>query len=82
MIATEMVTVDQACPYICGCGLGTTMDLAQLYGYVAGGLVSVMLGLTHVLLNLFSLVLWLISPLRVVPVRIAKRLGAVHDLPA
>lgn len=61
--------------YICGCGLATTVDLAQLYGYIAGGLVSVMLGLTHVLLNIFGLVLWLISPLRFVPVRIAKRLG-------
>ena len=75
MIATKIVTVDRAYPYICGCGLATTVDLAQLYGYVAGGLVSIMLGLTHVLLNIFGLVLWLISPLRVVPVRIAKRLG-------
>jgi len=50
--------------------------LAQLYGYVAGGLISLMLGLTHILLNIFGLVLWLISPLRVVPVRIAKRLGS------
>jgi Na+/phosphate symporter len=75
MIATKMVTVDQAYPYICGCSLGTTVDLAQLYGYVAGGIVGVMLGLTHVLLTLFGLILWLISPLRVMPVQIAKHLG-------
>ena len=75
MIATKIVTVDRVYPYISGCGLATTVDLAQLYGYVAGGLVSVMLGLSHVLLNIFGLVLWLLSPLRVIPVRIAKRLG-------
>jgi len=77
MIATKIVSVDRAYPYICGCSLATTMNLAQLYGYVAGGLVSVMLGLTHILLNLFGLVLWLISPLRVLPLRIAKRLGQI-----
>ena len=34
------------------------------------------LGSAHVLLNILALTLWLISPLRVVPVRTAEWLGA------
>ena len=44
-------------------------------GPVAGGVVGVMLGLTHVILNFFALILWLVAPLRVVPLRIAKGIG-------
>jgi hypothetical protein len=51
------------------------VDLAQIYGYMAGGVVSVMLGLAHVLLNILSLALWLVSPLRVLPIRIANSVG-------
>jgi len=75
MLATKMVTLDETYPYICGCGLATTVDLSQIYGYFAGGSVGVMLGAAHVLLNIFSLVLWLATPLRVVPLRIAKGVG-------
>jgi hypothetical protein len=75
MIATKIVNLEKAYPYLCGCNLATTVDLAQIYGYIAGGAVSVMLGLAHVLLNVFALLLWLVSPLRVIPVRIANSLG-------
>jgi len=75
MIATRMVNLEEAYPYICGCGLATTVDLSQLYGYVAGGVVGVMLGSTHVIVNLLGLMLWLVSPLRAVPLRLAKGIG-------
>jgi sodium-dependent phosphate cotransporter len=75
MIATKMVSLEEAFPYLCGCSIATTLDLAQLYGYVAGGLVGVMLGTGHVVLNTLALVLWLVTPLRVIPIKIAKWIG-------
>ena len=75
MIATRMVTLEEAYPYLCGCGLATTVDLAQIYGYIAGGVIGVMLGLAHVLLNVLGLVLWLMLPLRIVPIKLARVVG-------
>jgi sodium-dependent phosphate cotransporter len=75
MIATRMVTLEKAYPYLCGCSLATTVDLAQIYGYIAGGVVGVMLGSAHVLLNIMGLVLWLVTPLRTIPVKIAIIVG-------
>ena len=76
-LATKVVDLKKAYPYLCGCNMGTTVDLSQIYGYLAGGMVGVMLGLAHVMLNIVALLLWLVSPLRFVPVRIAEWIGAV-----
>jgi sodium-dependent phosphate cotransporter len=75
MIATKMVSLEEAYPYLCGCGLATTVDLAQIYGYIAGGVIGVMLGSAHVILNILALVLWLLTPLRVLPIKIARYVG-------
>jgi sodium-dependent phosphate cotransporter len=74
-LATKVVDLKKAYPYLCGCNMATTVDLSQIYGYIAGGIVGVMLGSAHVLLNVMALLLWLISPLRFVPVRIAEEIG-------
>ena len=71
------VDLDEAYPYLCGCNLATTGDLSQIYGYVAGGVVGVMWGSAHVLLNVLALILWLVTPLRVIPVRIANFIGRI-----
>ncbi len=76
-LATKVVDLKKAYPYLCGCNMGTTVDLSQIYGYLAGGMVGVMLGLAHVMLNIVALLLWLVSPLRFVPVRIAEWIGAI-----
>ena len=55
--------------------MATTVDLSQIYGYIAGGIVGLMLGSAHVLLNIMALTLWLVSPLRFVPVMIAEKIG-------
>jgi len=75
-LATKVVSLKTAYPYLVGCNMATTVDLSQIYGYVAGGVVGMILGSAHVLLNLLALSLWLISPLRFVPVRTAEWLGA------
>lgn len=75
MIATRMVKLDEAYPYLCGCNIATTVDLAQIYGYIAGGIIGVMLGSAHVFLNILALLLWLVTPLRIVPIRIAQGIG-------
>lgn len=75
MVATRIVNLEQAFPYIVGCGLATTMDLSQMYGYVAGGVVGVMLGSAHIILNVFSVFIWLVLPLRAVPLKMARTVG-------
>jgi sodium-dependent phosphate cotransporter len=74
-LATKMVDLKKAYPYLCGCNMATTVDLSQIYGYIAGGIVGLMLGSVHVLLNIMALTLWLVSPLRFVPVMIAEKIG-------
>jgi sodium-dependent phosphate cotransporter len=74
-LATKVVDLKKAYPYLVGCNMATTVDLSQIYGYVAGGLVGMILGSAHVLLNIMALTIWLISPLRFVPVKIAEWLG-------
>jgi sodium-dependent phosphate cotransporter len=76
-LATKVVNLKKAYPYLCGCNMATTVDLSQIYGYVAGGVVGMMLGSAHVLLNIMALLLWLVSPLRFVPVAISERLGKI-----
>ena len=74
-LATKVVDLKKAYPYLCGCNMATTVDLSQIYGYVAGGIVGVMLGSAHILLNIMALILWLVSPLRFVPIRVAEEIG-------
>lgn len=74
-LATKVVNLRAAYPYLVGCNMATTVDLSQIYGYVAGGVVGMILGSAHILLNLMAMTLWLISPLRFVPVRMAEWLG-------
>ena len=74
-LATRVVDLKKAYPYLCGCNLATTVDLSQIYGYIAGGVVGMMLGTAHVMLNVMALIIWLVSPLRFVPVMIAEKLG-------
>jgi len=75
MIATKMVDLKGAYPYLCGCNIATTVDMAQIYGYIAGGVIGIMLGSAHVILNVIALLLWLVLPLRVIPIKIALALG-------
>ncbi|MBN2336230.1 hypothetical protein JXL21_11775 [Candidatus Bathyarchaeota archaeon] len=74
-LATKVVDLKKAYPYLVGCNMATTVDLSQIYGYIAGGVVGMILGSAHVLLNILAMIIWLISPLRFVPVAIAEWLG-------
>ena len=74
-LATKVVDLKKAYPYLCGCNMGTTVDVSQIYGYIAGGMVGVMLGSAHVMLNIIALLLWLVSPLRFLPLRISEMIG-------
>ena len=74
-LATRLVDLERAYPYLVGCNVATTLDLSQIYGYFAGGLVGMMLGSAHVILNILAFLLFFISPLRVLPIRIAEELG-------
>ncbi len=75
-LATKVVDLKTAYPYLVGTNMATAVDLSQIYGYMAGGVTGMILGSAHVLLNLMAMTLWLISPLRFVPVAIAEWLGA------
>ncbi|MBT3283660.1 Na/Pi cotransporter family protein [Candidatus Bathyarchaeota archaeon] len=74
-LATRVVNLKTAYPYLVGCNLATAVDMSQIYGYIAGGTVGMVLGSAHVLLNLMAITLWFISPLRFVPIRVAEVLG-------
>lgn len=74
-LATKVVNLKTAYPYLVGCNLATAVDLSQIYGYIAGGTVGMILGSAHVLLNLMAITIWFISPLRFVPIKIAEWLG-------
>ena len=76
-LATRVVNLKTAYPYLVGCNLATAVDMSQIYGYIAGGTVGMVLGSAHVLLNLMALILWFISPLRFVPVALAEWLGGI-----
>ena len=74
-LATRIVNLERAYPYLVGCNVATTLDLSQIYGYFAGGLVGMMLGSAHVILNLLAFLIFFVSPLRILPIRIAEELG-------
>lgn len=74
-LATNVVNLKTAYPYLVGCNLATAVDLSQIYGYIAGGTVGMVLGSAHVLLNIMALTLWFISPLRFVPIKVSEYLG-------
>ena len=74
-LATSMIKLENAYPYILGCAIGTTVDLSQIYGYIAGGVVGMSLGLAHMLFNVFGVMIWWLLPLRVVPLKIARKIG-------
>jgi len=76
LLGTGIIDLEDAYPYVLGTALGTTIDPSQMYGYLAGGMVGMMLGLTHVLLNVFCVIVWLLLPLKTIPITLAKRIGA------
>ena len=76
LLGTGIIDLEDAYPYVLGTALGTTIDPSQMYGYLAGGMVGMMLGLTHVLLNVFCVIVWLLLPLKTIPITLAKRTGA------
>ena len=75
-IATKVVDLKGAYPYLVGCNIATTMDLSQIYGYIAGGLTGFILGTAHIVLNIMAVILWFVSPLRFVPIKIAEAIGS------
>ena len=74
-LATKVVDLKKAYPYLVGCNMATAVDFSQIYGYMAGGITGMILGSAHILLNIIAMVVWFVSPLRVVPVAIAEWLG-------
>ena len=75
-LGTGIINLEDAYPYVLGTALGTTIDPSQMYGYLAGGMVGMTLGLAHVLLNVFCVIVWLLLPLKTIPITLAKRIGA------
>jgi sodium-dependent phosphate cotransporter len=74
-LATKVVDLKKAYPYLVGCNMATAVDFSQIYGYMAGGVTGMILGSAHILLNIMAMIIWFISPLRVVPITIAEWLG-------
>jgi len=75
-LATRLISLEEAYPYVIGADLGTSLDPSQIYGYIAGGITGMALGLAHVIQNVFLVIIWLILPLKSVPITIARKIGA------
>lgn len=74
-LATDTIDLKQMYSYSLGCNIGTTIDLSQIYGYAVSGMTGLALGLTHVMVNVFGVAIWLFTPLRFIPLHLAQRLG-------
>lgn len=74
-LATGTIDLEQMYSYSLGCNIGTTMDLSQIYGYAASGIAGITLGLAHVIINTAGVALWLFTPLREIPLYLAKEIG-------
>jgi len=74
-LATRMVELKDAYPYIMGTAIGTTIDLSQIYGYIAGGVTGMTLGMAHIILNVFGAIIWWLLPLSTIPINIAMWIG-------
>ncbi len=72
LLAAGLVTVSRIFPYTLGANLGTTLT-ALLAAFVTHSPVAIAVALTHLLFNLFGILIW--YPLRRVPITLAEKLG-------
>jgi len=76
-LAAKTIDLKDMYAYTLGCNIGTTIDMSQIYGYMASGIAGISLGVTHILINTIGVTFWLFTPLKHVPPTIAKRIGNV-----
>lgn len=75
-LATGAINLEQMYSYSLGCNIGTTVDLSQIYGYTASGIAGITLGLAHIIINTVGVTLWLFTPLKRIPLYLAKKIGS------
>jgi len=74
-VASGKISLREVYPYLLGCNIGTTVDPGQIASYVKFGVVGLKVGLIHVLINVFAVVLWLWVPkLNKVPILITDKI--------
>lgn len=74
-LAAKTISLDDMYAYTLGCNIGTTIDMSQIYGYMASGIAGVSLGITHILINTIGVTIWLFTPLKRVPPTLARSIG-------
>jgi|Deesub1362A_J573_1020465.scaffolds.fasta_scaffold00377_26 sodium-dependent phosphate cotransporter len=73
--ASGIIKIKEIYPYTLGCNIGTTIDPGQIISYAKFGLTGFKVGFIHVLLNLIGVILWLGTPLRTIPPKLASKLA-------
>ncbi|MFH1404169.1 MAG: Na/Pi symporter [Candidatus Altiarchaeota archaeon] len=75
--ASGRISLRETYPYLLGCNIGTTIDPGQIASYLKFGVMGLQVGLVHVLLNVFSVLLWFGVPrLSGIPLVITERISA------
>jgi len=75
-VAVKMINLKQMYHYALGASLGTTCDAGQIISYIKFGLLGLSVGLVHVLLNFFGIIIFSFVPvLKDLPVTIAQKIG-------
>ncbi|MFH1786391.1 MAG: Na/Pi symporter [archaeon] len=75
-VAAGLVKVKDVYHYAMGAALGTTCDAGQIISYLKFGLIGLGVGLVHVLLNLFGIIIFSFVPvLKDLPILVAEKIG-------
>lgn len=77
LVAAGLIDVAQAFPLTMGANIGTTVT--ALLAALTGGVNGLIIALVHVLFNLFGVIIVYPTPLRKIPVAIARKMGRVAE---
>ena len=75
-VAADVIKLKQVYHYSLGAAIGTTCDAGQIVSYIKFGVLGLSVGLVHVLLNVFGVIIFSTVPvLKDIPVRLAEMIG-------
>ena len=77
LVAAGLIDVVQVFPLALGANIGTTVT--ALLASLAGDINGLVIAFVHVLFNIFGVIMVYPTPLRKIPVAIAKKMGAVAE---
>ncbi len=74
LVGAGILSLEQVFPYTVGANIGTTFT-AIMASFVTANPAAIATAFVHLLFNISGTILWLVLPLRKVPITLAKKLG-------